>query len=310
LQNPLVSIIIPTYNRVHLIGETLDSVLAQTYKNWECIVVDDGSSDYTEKIMEFYFERDNRISFIKRPPERKKNASTCRNIGLENSKGEFIQFLDSDDLISSNKITDQIQILSESSENEIAICKFASFRENISTSRIQNKISLYRDFSDPLELLNEFGRCRAFFTPHVYLVSRNLVNKSGYWNEYLDLNDDGEFFSRVISNAQGVKYSINSIAFYRQGNNSNLSAYNDIGKVYRGILSWKLIEAQLQIRYNGKQNLYVKQAKETIYPVINRNFRALINKNSFFFREQISKEKGWFFLKILKKFLANLKYKK
>ena len=64
---PLISIIIPTYNRAHLIGETLDSILVQTYPNWECIVVDDGSTDTTADVMREYIKKDNRFQYHQRP---------------------------------------------------------------------------------------------------------------------------------------------------------------------------------------------------------------------------------------------------
>ena len=77
----LVSIIIPTYNREHLIGETLNSIIAQTHTNWECIVVDDGSTDNTEEVLKNYKEKDKRFIFLKRPDNLPKGANTCRNIG-------------------------------------------------------------------------------------------------------------------------------------------------------------------------------------------------------------------------------------
>ena len=83
MNNPLVSIIIPTYNRAHFIGETLESVLAQTYHNWECIVIDDGSTDYTDELMEFYCEKDSRIQYYHRPSHKPKGANACRNYGFE-----------------------------------------------------------------------------------------------------------------------------------------------------------------------------------------------------------------------------------
>jgi glycosyltransferase involved in cell wall biosynthesis len=96
--NPKVSIIIPTHNRAHLIGETLDSIIAQTYTNWECIIVDDGSTDDTQQVIQNYISKDTRFQFHKRPAEKPKGANACRNYGLDNSKGDFIIFLDSDDV--------------------------------------------------------------------------------------------------------------------------------------------------------------------------------------------------------------------
>jgi glycosyltransferase involved in cell wall biosynthesis len=96
---PLVSIIIPTYNRAYLIGETLDSVLAQTYINWECIVVDDDSTDHTDKLLYEYCNKDSRFQYHKRPKDRSKGANACRNYGFELSKGEYVNWFDSDDLM-------------------------------------------------------------------------------------------------------------------------------------------------------------------------------------------------------------------
>ena len=85
-----VSIIIPTYNRCHLIGQTLDSIISQSYKNWECIVVDDGSTDYTDELIEFYCRKDFRIRYFRRPKNRLKGANACRNYGWSKSSGRVI----------------------------------------------------------------------------------------------------------------------------------------------------------------------------------------------------------------------------
>lgn len=95
----LVSIIIPTYNRAHLISETLDSIKAQTYTDWECIVVDDGSHDGTEHLLEYYAKNDSRFKYYKSPSSKPKGANACRNFGFEVSSGVFIQWFDSDDFM-------------------------------------------------------------------------------------------------------------------------------------------------------------------------------------------------------------------
>lgn len=90
----LVSIIIPTYNRAHLIGETLDSVLAQTYTNWECIIVDDGSSDNTDEVVGAYVKKDNRFKYYHRPDEHLPGGNGARNFGFKMSQGEYVNWLD------------------------------------------------------------------------------------------------------------------------------------------------------------------------------------------------------------------------
>ncbi|UXX81111.1 glycosyltransferase [Reichenbachiella carrageenanivorans] len=98
IAQPLVSIIIPSFNREALIAETLQSVLDQTYPTWECLIVDDGSIDGTKAVAQSFIEKDARFKWLERHRE-PKGAPTCRNIGIEKSKGEYVIFLDSDDLL-------------------------------------------------------------------------------------------------------------------------------------------------------------------------------------------------------------------
>ncbi|MEZ4856627.1 MAG: glycosyltransferase family 2 protein [Gelidibacter sp.] len=131
----LVSIIIPTYNRAHLIGETLDSVLAQTYTNWECIVVDDGSEDNTDDVVTAYVKNDARFQYYHRPKDRAAGGNAARNYGFELSKGEIINWVDSDDLILPDHLS--IHVEKHNSMNEKLDCVitnaevFEGFKNNI-----------------------------------------------------------------------------------------------------------------------------------------------------------------------------------
>ena len=109
--SPLVSIIIPTYNRAHLIGETLVSILAQSYTNWECIVVDDGSIDTTSEILEVYCKNDARIQYHHRPNGHLPGGNGARNYGLEIASGDYIIFFDSDDLMTIDHVAGKIKEL-------------------------------------------------------------------------------------------------------------------------------------------------------------------------------------------------------
>lgn len=132
MQNPLVSIIIPTYNRAHLIGETLDSVLEQTYTNWECIVVDDGSTDDTLAIIQKYIEKDRRFSFFFRPETKPKGASSSRNYGLFQSKGELIIFLDSDDWLLPICLTQRVKFMEDNPTiNFMVVPMFTKGRDTV-----------------------------------------------------------------------------------------------------------------------------------------------------------------------------------
>ena len=103
-----ISLIIPCYNSALYLAETLDSVLNQSYLNWECLIVDDGSIDDTAKVAELYVQKDSRFIYL-----RKDNGgvSSARNLGLRNAIGDYIQFLDSDDLMGKEKLTLHVDFL-------------------------------------------------------------------------------------------------------------------------------------------------------------------------------------------------------
>ncbi|ALJ04599.1 hypothetical protein APS56_05350 [Pseudalgibacter alginicilyticus] len=104
IEHSLISIIIPTYNRANLIRETLYSIKTQTYQNWECIIVDDGSDDNSDETIGNYIKQDIRFKYLKRPKNKPKGGNVCRNIGLDSAKGDYIVFFDSDDLMTPNHL--------------------------------------------------------------------------------------------------------------------------------------------------------------------------------------------------------------
>jgi glycosyltransferase involved in cell wall biosynthesis len=134
MNNPLVSILIPTYNRAHSIDKTIDSILAQSYKNWECIIVDDGSTDETEAIVDKYIKQDTRIFYTKRPFSMIKGPSVCRNIGLTLAKGDYIQFFDDDDTMFTNMLECKINtILKENADVVVSPLQFFDVTSNQKT---------------------------------------------------------------------------------------------------------------------------------------------------------------------------------
>ena len=108
--NPLVSVIVPCYNQGRFLGEALDSLINQTYTNWECIIVNDGSTDNTREIAQDYVNRDPRFHYIE---QENRGLSGARNRGLQEIKGRFVQLLDSDDAIAPTKFQKQLSIQNE-----------------------------------------------------------------------------------------------------------------------------------------------------------------------------------------------------
>ena len=192
MNNPLVSIIIPTYNRAHLIKETLDSIIAQTYNNWECIVVDDGSIDNTATVLESYIKKDNRFQYHTRPSTRKKGANACRNYGFEISKGEYVNWFDSDDLMHPEKIELEVKELINSGFSFV-ISSSMVFKENIeNVILLRDNILSNNIFEDYLEIkINVFAQT-------VMLKREFLLENNFYFNEKLQAAQEWEFFCRVF----------------------------------------------------------------------------------------------------------------
>ncbi len=242
---PLVSIIIPTYNRAHLIGETLDSVIAQSYTNWECMVVDDGSTDYTEELMEFYCTRDSRFQYHHRPEDRIKGANACRNYGFERSEGILIQYLDSDDLISKTKIEEQITLISGNGSS-IATTKWGVF--NNRGRDFFDDLKAYKNFSNAKDFLKAMYKSYGYFPSHAYLINRSIIEKAGGWNERLKINQDGEFMIRIICNCDQFYFAKNSYVLYRASRSDSTSIITQ-ENIFDHYHCLKLIEAQLMIRF-------------------------------------------------------------
>ena len=113
MKEDLVSIVTPTYNCGKFITETIESVIGQTYKNWEMIIVDDCSKDNTQEIVKKYLKNDKRIKYIKF--EKNQGAAIARNTAIREAKGRYIAFLDSDDLWSKDKLEKQINFMKKNS---------------------------------------------------------------------------------------------------------------------------------------------------------------------------------------------------
>lgn len=121
---PLISVIIPCYNQGNYLAETLDSVRAQTYPYWECIIVNDGSDDNTEQVAQEYIKKDSRFIYLS---QENKGLSAARNYGIVNSNGQYILPLDSDDLIAPTYLERAINAFANDSTVKIVYCRAKLF---------------------------------------------------------------------------------------------------------------------------------------------------------------------------------------
>ncbi len=291
MNNPKISVIIPVYNRGTLISETIASVLGQSYINWECLLIDDGSTDDTEAVIQDYVSRDGRIKYHKRPESRPKGASASRNFGLELAKGEYIQFLDSDDLLKENKLEEQLKILEKEDELCISTCKWGSFSIS-SNLNVKSKWHSYGDFSSGFKLLLQFGRYNEYMPLMAYLVSRKLCEIAGPWNEDLTHNDDGEYFSRILMNASKIRFSPDTEVYYRAGDLGRLSILDDKNKIRSAIKSWVMIRENLASNQKVCK-IYTQNGINNIYKQIRDTHPEILEEYSEFFERNLTKKK-WY----------------
>jgi glycosyltransferase involved in cell wall biosynthesis len=214
--NLLVSVIIPLYNAEKYISETINSVISQSYNNWEIIIVNDGSTDNSLFIVQsFKSEKIKIISVLNG------GASRARNIGYACSKGSIIQFLDADDVLDEGKIEKQIEMYLLHGPDYV----YSSLNGIINGDSMYkiNSSPLYFDFTTSEYFETYFNHFGCFFQQQTWLASRKLIDKAGLWDEELSFNDDGDFFSRLVLFSSGIKFVPNSISFYRVDSINSLS---------------------------------------------------------------------------------------
>lgn len=219
MENKKVSILIPMYNAENYVRSTLESAVAQTYKNIEIIVVDDGSTDNGFMIVkEYEIEFENVKVYL----QENKGASAARNKAFEMSSGEYIQYLDGDDILDSKKIEMQMTALKDCDEETVVFAKVGNFKDDIRDTVFRNE-SINKNHSEPLQyLLDSWSRLESAITVS-WLTPRKLIEKVKGWDENLSKNDDGEFFARIVYHASELIYVPKSVAYYRVGNSSSLS---------------------------------------------------------------------------------------
>lgn len=211
-----VSILIPAYNAEMWIGETITSALSQTWPDCEIIVVDDGSSDKT-------FEVANRFQskILKVIRQENMGASAARNKALTLAQGDYIQWLDADDLLAPDKISQQLKIGDEGKTSlRLLSSAFGYFYYRMHKAKfIPTK--LWQDLGPGEWLIIRFTD-RVWIQPAAWLVSRRLTEQVGPWDERLSLNDDGEYFARVVAACDEVKFVPEAKSYYRQVNANSL----------------------------------------------------------------------------------------
>lgn len=207
MENPLVSTIIPVYNGEQFIGEAIDSVLAQTYHPIEIIVVDDGSQDNTAKIVKSYPQ----VIYIH---QKNSGCGTAKNTGIQHSKGDFLAFLDADDLWNEQKIEIQMDPLLNNPEIEYVICNMKNFYQ---PGRIPDQ-KIKEIFPD---------KEQAAYIPSGLLIRKTVFKKVGDFNPNMFEANDTDWHFRAKD--KGIRMvNVNKLLLYRRIHGSNLSHHRGL----------------------------------------------------------------------------------
>lgn len=213
-----VSVLIPAYNAALYIEQTLDSVLAQTWPHLEVIVMDDGSHDDTLSIARRYASNKVRVE-----AQTNSGASAARNRAFSLATGEYIQYLDADDLLHPDKIRVQLDCLLQRPEAQLSSSAWGMFYDVPDEQALRPTV-LWQDYTDPIEWLLTAWNNGVWMQPSAWLTHRSLIEAAGPWDERISLHDDGEFFSRVLLQTQEIVFCKAAKSFYRKGLSDSLSS--------------------------------------------------------------------------------------
>ncbi len=190
-----VSIIIATFNRAHLITGALDAICRQTFKDWECLIIDDGSSDNTEQIVSSYIKNDKRFTYLRRPDNYEKGLPGSRNYGLDEATGNFIVFFDDDDLVHPQNLEICLETIKRT-EKEFCHFKKRSFTETVPKQKeITQPVKYYGIGSKQIGqvVTNEIALASC-----TVLWKKKCFEKLRF-NENLAYAEEWELYTRILS---------------------------------------------------------------------------------------------------------------
>ena len=219
MKTPLVSILMPAYNAEQWISSAIQSAIAQTWPRKEIIIVDDGSRDRTAEVARRFSSKEVAVITIEN-----QGAAAARNHALSLSQGNYIQWLDADDLLGPDKIELQLASARDGYDGRVLFSgPWAFFNFRADRARFE-ATSLWQDLS-PVEWLLRKMSENLHMQTATWLTSRELTEAAGPWDSRLVSDDDGEYFCRVLRASEGTRFVAAAKVFYRNTPASNRVSY-------------------------------------------------------------------------------------
>lgn len=234
----MVTVIMPTYNREELIGRAIESVINQTYNDWELIIVDDAGQDNTRSVVKRYQAKDSRIRYFRKT--KNGGPSSARNVGLKVGKGDYFAFLDSDDEWTSRHLEECLDALEKTNYSACSslwleikngtpyeVSHYEWFEDHIKRAQGRYDIGHDKELWIFDERFYEYVVCTGFFSFHIntLVLKREVIEKIGYFNTKLCSNEDLDFEYRVIEHFPLV--TVNQIHYLYHYGNNNIYAFVD-----------------------------------------------------------------------------------
>lgn len=280
----LISIIIPTFNSSKHIKTTLNSVLSQTYINWECILVDDGSIDLTETIAVNYQEKDQRFQLYKRPENLPKGPSSARNYGVTKAKGEYLIFLDADDLLATTCLENRVAQFQQHQECDFLVFQMERFIDEPDFSKNEIKVEFNKN-----RVLESFVKLHGQWPITAPVYKTDFFKTIGF-NSDLVVFEDLEVAIKAIVQASDFKI-YNAIDCYYRNDANYKEKYNSIEVKTKMVNCFShLLLSLVAVMQNNKENRFQnKDIKAYFVQSYKTFFRFIILENSRAFQHNNKK---------------------
>lgn len=222
-KQPLISIILTTFNRSHLILETLSSIQNQTYENWECSIIDDNSNDNTNEVVNEFIKNDTRFSFHVKGNKYVKGLSASRNMGMDllSNKTEYLQFFDDDDIMHPQKFEIQLNEFKKFSYINLTISPTLNFNKSNELDIIE--ISKFYQSYIIKNIHEEFFLGNTIFTAQVPLFKYKYF-KNERFDEKLFYAEEWELFNKLFFTRKTKVSFVNANLFYHRKHNLSITA--------------------------------------------------------------------------------------
>ncbi|MEJ8816960.1 glycosyltransferase family 2 protein [Lacibacter sp. H407] len=258
----LISVIVPCYNAEAFLQQAIQSVLQQTHRNFELILVNDGSTDETATIIHRF--NDSRIRYYY---QENKGQCAASNFGLSVANGDYIKFFDADDLMNPMHLEAQVKRM-EGRTDALASCAWGRFYDGKPASAIFTPEPVWKDLPSldwiKISMAQKYDMMGAW----LWLIPRSVITKTGGWDERLSLNNDFEFSMRLLTHVNEVLFASDALLYYRSGLPS-LSQRPSVPAFKAAVLSTDLGCGYLLAKENSRvtQQLCADRYKEWLFRI-------------------------------------------